>query len=166
MKIVRPFLTLAFLDTISATAASRAAAQVSYAVTEEISVADSSFGAPLSLERSSAVAVATVVATPELHGETILISGTIADVCTRKGCWLVVSDGSRQMRVTFKDYAFFVPKDSHGRPVLLEGVVSEQEISEEDAKHYAGEATSGPKPEEITGPQTVVTMEATGVVIL
>lgn len=127
---------------------------------------DRSFGASLTLARPTAVAVSSVVAKPELRDRAVLVEGTIADVCTRKGCWLVVSDGTEQMRVTFKDYGFFVPKDSKGRRVLLEGIVSRKELTEDEARHYAEEATSGPKPEEITGTQSVLTMEATGVVIL
>lgn len=123
------------------------------------------FGVAPTLEASSALTVSQVLADTALHGPTILVAGTITDVCQEKGCWLVVTDGNRQMRVTFKDYGFFVPKNSHGRKVLLQGVVSVKEISEEKARHYAAESKSGPKPAEIVGPQKVVTMVATGVVI-
>lgn len=125
-----------------------------------------SYGAGLSIDRGAAVTVSAVFENSALQDTTILVGGTIADVCTAMGCWLVVTDGKQQMRVTFKDHKFFVPKDSHNRRVLLQGIVSHQEIDEETAKHYAGEASKGPKPEEITGTQRVVTMEATGVVIM
>ena len=125
-----------------------------------------SFGDSITLDRRAAVDVGTVVSTPSLHGQPVLIKGAIIDVCTKKGCWLVVTDGTTRMRVTFKDYAFFVPKDATGGTVLLQGVVSRQEVSEDDARHYAGESTIGEKPEDINGPQQVVTMVATGVTIV
>lgn len=124
-----------------------------------------SFGDPISLDRSTAVDVGTVVGSPALHGKPVLVRGSIIDVCTNKGCWMVVTDGTTQMRVTFKDYGFFVPINSKGGTVFLQGVVSDQEVSEEDARHFASESTIGEKPEEIHGPQKVVTMVATGVSI-
>ncbi len=105
------------------------------------------------------------MATTDRHGAPVLVEGSIIDVCIRKGCWLVVTDGTTRMRVTFKDYGFFVPKDAAGRKVLLQGIVTRQEMSEEDARHYAEESTIGEKPEDINGPQQVVTMVATGVAI-
>ena len=134
-----------------------------------VATADSTeeaFGAPITLDRSRAVDVAAVIGDSTLQGSPVLVRGAIIDVCSKKGCWLVVTDGKTQMRVTFKDYQFFVPKNSTGRTVLLEGIVSREEVSEDDARHYAGESTiGGPKPEEIHGPQRVVTMVATGVSI-
>jgi hypothetical protein len=130
------------------------------------STAEETFGGPITLERTTAVDVGTVVGSADLHDRPVLVRGSIIDVCSKKGCWLVVTDGKTQMRVTFKDYGFFVPKNSAGRTVLLQGVVSRQEVSEDDARHYAGESTvAGQKPEEINGPQLVVTMVATGVAI-
>ena len=130
------------------------------------STAEETFGGPITLDRRTAVDVATVVASSELQNRPVLVRGRIIDVCSAKGCWLVVSDGKIQMRVTFKDYGFFVPKNSAGRTVLLEGVVSSGELSEGEARHYAGESTiGGQKPEEINGPQPAVTMIATGVSI-
>ena len=68
------------------------------------------------------------------------------------------------MRVTFKDYSFFVPKDCDGKTVRLQGVVSVEEIPEDLAKHYADES-KGESADDISGPQRVVTMTATGVEI-
>ena len=110
------------------------------------------------------VSVAQVATNPAMHGKEVLIAGEIIDVCQKKGCWLVVSDGTSQMRVTFKDYGFFVPIYSSDKKVLIQGVVSEEEIPEDMAKHYA-EESKGEDPDAISGPQKVVTMVATGVVI-
>ena len=41
---------------------------------------------------------------------TVTVEGTVNRVCQMKGCWmeLVPSGADRGIRVTFKDYAFFV----------------------------------------------------------
>ena len=52
----------------------------------------------------------------------VKLFATAKDVCKKKGCWMKVekSDGTL-MRVTFKDYGFFVPKDIAGKNVIIEG---------------------------------------------
>lgn len=69
------------------------------------------------------------------------MQGKVAEVCQMKGCWMVLDavDGI-PVRVTFKDYGFFVPKDISGRDVIVRGVVSKTTLSEEAAKHYAEDA--------------------------
>ena len=93
----------------------------------------------------------------------VKVEGKIEDVCQERGCWLVVTDGKREMRVTFKGYAFFVPKDSSGKKVTLEGTVLKKTISEDHARHYAEESKGKVDPKTIKGPQEVITMVATGV---
>jgi uncharacterized protein YdeI (BOF family) len=98
------------------------------------------------------------------NGKTVQVRGEIKDVCQKEGCWIVLTDGTREMRVKMKDHAFVVPKNSSNKKVVVEGVVEKQTISEEMARHYAEEAADKTvKPESIKGPQAVVTMNATGV---
>ncbi|MCE2504072.1 MAG: DUF4920 domain-containing protein [Chlorobi bacterium] len=106
--------------------------------------------------------VSGVVTDTTLHNTTIKVYGTILDVCQKKGCWMVISDGQSQMRITFKDYGFFVPTDCGGKQARVQGVVSVEEIPEDLAKHYAEESESE-DPDAISGPQRVATMVATGV---
>lgn len=68
------------------------------------------------------------------------ISGTITKVCQKKGCWLILTDGDRFARVTFKDYKTFVPTDTGTEPSLILGVLSEKELTASAAKHYAKDA--------------------------
>lgn len=69
------------------------------------------------------------------------VRGEIVEVCTQKGCWMTLElpDG-RHMRVTFKDYSFFVPKDSHGRQVVLSGEATYSITDVATLKHYAEDA--------------------------
>lgn len=113
---------------------------------------------------AKAVPLADVIADAAKYADkTIKVEGTIDDVCQERGCWLVVTDGKHSMRVTFKDYGFFVPKDSAGKKVVLEGVVAKKTISEDHARHYAEESKGKVDPNTIKGPQEVITMVATGV---
>ncbi len=100
---------------------------------------------------------------PESYaGQRVLIRARVYDVCQKKGCWMVLRDGDSQVRVRFKDYGFFVPKDCTGQLAYVEGVVKAEKISEKTARHYAKE--SGRRdPSEIHGPQQVVSFVATGV---
>jgi hypothetical protein len=119
------------------------------------------YGAGLTLEETTPLR--EVVSRPELHvGRTLLVKGRIRDVCQKKGCWMVLTDGESLMRIRFADYAFFVPKDSSGKDAYVEGRAAVEEISEKEARHYEAEATDG-DPSKVHGPQRVVSFTATGV---
>jgi hypothetical protein len=119
------------------------------------------FGAGLTLTRSTALA--DVVRDPERFVEQpILVHGRVSDVCQRKGCWLMLRDGEDQVRVHFKDYGFFVPTDSTGEEVFVEGLVSVETLSENAARHYESESRRG-DPDLVSGPRQEVVFTATGV---
>jgi hypothetical protein len=95
-------------------------------------------------------------------GKTLRTEGTVSAVCQEKGCWMVLKSGDKSVRVTFKDYGFFVPKDSAGATAVMEGVFKVKTIPEKVAKHYA-EETPGGKPDAITGDQKELSLVASGV---
>lgn len=132
---------------------------------EPAAAAAATFGGEITIAPTDAIGLAEAIDDELRHGSPVLLRGTVADVCQKKGCWVVISDGDRQMRVTFKDYGFFLPTDCSGSQALIQGVVAREEISEELARHYA-EESKGEDPEAINGPQQVVTMVATAVTIL
>jgi hypothetical protein len=78
-----------------------------------------------------------------LAGKTVLVEGTVRAACSKKGCWMELADGPDKAapgcRVTFKDYAFFVPTDSAGSEARIEGVANVRVLSKEEADHLAGE---------------------------
>ena len=91
----------------------------------------------------------------------------IEDVCQMKGCWMTAKlpDG-RSMRITFKDYGFFVPKNSTGYTAVLDGKAIKRMTDEETLKHYAEESgKSKDEVAEITGPSEELSFIASGVVI-
>ncbi|MES2828526.1 MAG: DUF4920 domain-containing protein [Bacteroidota bacterium] len=96
------------------------------------------------------------------------ISGEVVDVCKKKGCWMTLKmpDGE-PIRVTFKDYAFFMPMDIVGKKVALDGIAKKQTISVETLRHYAEDAhKSAEEVAKITDPKKELAFEAKGVVIL
>lgn len=46
------------------------------------------------------------------NGSTLAVEGTVDQVCAKKGCWMTLKSGAREMRITFEDYGFFVSLDS------------------------------------------------------
>ncbi|MDH5379332.1 MAG: DUF4920 domain-containing protein [Cyclobacteriaceae bacterium] len=92
----------------------------------------------------------------------------ITDVCQNKGCWMKAKlpDGSK-MHITFKDYSFFVPKNSANKSAVIEGVASIKTTTVEELQHYAKDA--GKSQEEIdliTEPKEEVQFIANGVEII
>jgi len=96
------------------------------------------------------------------------IEGKVVEVCKKKGCWMTLEmPNGDPMRVTFKDYAFFMPKDIVGKKVVLDGLAKKQTISVETLRHYAEDAKKTPEEiAKITDPKKELAFEAKGVVIL
>ncbi len=69
--------------------------------------------------------------------ENVKVTGEVAAVCQKKGCWMVITDGLDSVRVVFKDYGFFVPKDIDGRVVVARGVAYYDTLTVEQQRHYA-----------------------------
>lgn len=117
-------------------------------------------------EGATHVRLSQALAHPEdYQGQVVRLEGTIEQVCPMKGCWLLLRDGDARARVTFKDYAFFVPTDSGGKTVRLDAEVARETISEALAVHLEAE-TEGGDPASIRGPQAIVSVVARGVEIL
>ncbi|HAD97821.1 MAG TPA: DUF4920 domain-containing protein [Cryomorphaceae bacterium] len=97
----------------------------------------------------------------------VKVKGQINESCKMKGCWMSMDLGNgKEMRVTFKDYGFFVPTNLDGETAIIEGYASMDTTSVEDLKHYAQDA--GKSEEEIaaiTAPEIGVNYVATGVII-
>lgn len=95
------------------------------------------------------------------------VEGTVESVCKMKGCWMKVKTGDGQtMRVTFKDYGFFVPKDIVGKTVVVEGTAETTTTPVADLRHYAQDAgKSKEEIEKITEPEKALTFVADGVIV-
>jgi hypothetical protein len=98
---------------------------------------------------------------------TAKVEGEIVEVCQKKGCWMTLKkDDGSTIRVTFKDYGFFVPKDAAGKRAVLEGLAYYDSVSVKSLKHYAEEAgKSSDEIAKITKPEFKLAFEAEGVII-
>ena len=92
--------------------------------------------------------LSAVLSKPE-DGKNVLVEGVVRRACTQMGCWMELgpSEGGAGVRVTFKDYAFFVPTDSAGAKARVQGTIK---VADEGASMTAGA-------------QREVTLVATGV---
>lgn len=95
------------------------------------------------------------------------VRGPVNAACQAKGCWMTMDlGGEQEMRVRFKDYGFFVPKDAAGKTAVVEGWAHREEISVDMLRHYAEDG--GADSEEIaaiTEPEVQITFMANGVIL-
>lgn len=96
-----------------------------------------------------------------------VVKGVIEECCQKKGCWMkVATTDAETMRVSFKDYGFFVPLDAAGSSMTMKGVASYDTISVDFLKHLAEDANASQEEiDAITEPELAITFEATGVLI-
>tara|TARA_R110002072_G_scaffold70522_26_gene170256 strand:- start:351 stop:851 length:501 start_codon:yes stop_codon:yes gene_type:complete len=97
----------------------------------------------------------------------VKVKGVVNQSCKVKGCWMKMDVGDGQeMRVSFKDYGFFVPTNLAGETATIEGIAKITTTSVEDLKHFAQDG--GQSEEEIaaiTEPEVSISYVATGVII-
>ena len=98
---------------------------------------------------------------PEALAAPRKISGIVEKVCKKKGCWMVLSDGDKQARITFENYGFFVPPDTGHARAIVYGKLTEETLSEKRAKHFAKDA--GQSGANIKGQQKEFSIVASGV---
>lgn len=108
-------------------------------LSDPIEVTDSyeAFGSPLPAHEGM-LGVGELLANSEQYqGQEVVVSTRIAKVCQKKGCFFVANEGADSVRISFKDYSFFIPTDSGGKQVILAGVFERKPLSENKAKHLA-----------------------------
>ncbi|HEX7153107.1 MAG TPA: DUF4920 domain-containing protein [Thermoanaerobaculia bacterium] len=98
-------------------------------------------GTPIAGDAKS-VPLTQVLEKPEEYAKTaVVVDGVVLNACTRKGCWMELAPeaGKQGVRITFKDYGFFVPLDSKGAKARVEGVTVVKTLSKADADHLESE---------------------------
>ena len=107
------------------------------------------FGSPLDDAVPDVKLEQVATAGDDLVGKTVRVVTRVSEVCAKKGCFFIAQEGDSVVRVSFKDYGFFVPTDISGKRVTLVGEVVAKEGTAEQAEHYAeeiGDTASAPKP--------------------
>ncbi len=135
-------------------------------VTEEVIVTETMHGEEITSD--GAITPAEFLA--KFEGKDSLevkIAANINEVCSKKGCWMVLELGDdKTMRVTFKDYEFFVPKDAAGKLATVQGVAKMDTTDVATLQHYAEDAGESQEViDAITEPEFNYSFEAVGVII-
>ena len=117
------------------------------------------YGAPFQLAEATLTASALLDSPAQYVGQRVRVTGDVADVCQKKGCWMVVADGERTMRVNMLDHAFGVDRQSTSGQADIEGIVTQRAVDPEHAAHLASEANHPEKMPE-TGKDVVFEIEA------
>lgn len=97
-----------------------------------------------------------------------VVQAEIVESCQAKGCWMDVKlNDSSSMKVTFKDYGFFVPtEDLSGKTVVFSGTAKKEMVSVAQRRHYAEDAgKTEAEINAITSPAEELRFVADGVVI-
>lgn len=94
------------------------------------------FGSVLdeSLRKVSLVDVATQ--SKKYVGKPFQVETKIAKVCQKKGCFFIAQQQEHVIRVSFRDYSFFIPTDAGGKTVILTGELIQKELSPAQAEHF------------------------------
>jgi hypothetical protein len=120
-------------------------------------------GAPITPD-APAVQLSEILADPQSFADKqIVVEGVIAASCTNKGCWmqLAPSEGADAVRVTFKDYGFFIPLTAKGMKARAEGVTVVKTLTKDHADHLEEEGAKLVRNED--GTVTEVSFVASGV---
>ena len=120
-------------------------------------------GAAISGETKT-VSLATVLEKPADYATTpVVVEGIVKNACTQKGCWMVLAPAADKdgMRITFKDYGFFIPLDAKGMQVKAEGVATVKVLPKKEVDHLESEGAKFKR--NADGSANEVSFVATGV---
>ncbi len=116
------------------------------------------------IDRAPTVKLAELLRSPEgQNGKAVVVEGKVRRACERMGCWMELAETGQGpgVRVTFKDYGFFVPVDSAGASAKVAGTVKVVDLSAASAAHY--ESEGGRIAKDTKGRRREVQLLATGV---
>jgi hypothetical protein len=111
-------------------------------LSEPVAVTDDAeiFGAQLDANARPTSIEALLDSPADYVDTAVKVDARISQVCQKKGCFMIASAGDRAVRISFKDYSFFVPTDTGGKTVTLTGTFIERELSEKQAAHLRDDA--------------------------
>jgi hypothetical protein len=122
-------------------------------------------GAALS-KSAKKVSFEKVLKSPDKYaGKTVAVEGIIVRSCKKEGCWaeMAAKEGSKSVRVTFGDHAFFIPLNSAGMKVKAEGVFKTKTLTKEHVDHLINDDGAKFDNRNADGTVTEVSFDAVGV---
>ena len=114
------------------------------AVSGESEQSTDSYGADFKL--TEAIEVKELLANPEsFMGGPHLVEGTVVDLCSKMGCWMVMSDGETEIRVTMKEHDSGISDPEQRKGVVggratIEGTVVQAESDPDRTAHLESES--------------------------
>ena len=89
-----------------------------------IQAEDKKFGKELTVTEKTDVS-AIIEKPADFEGKTVLVEGTIVDVCEMRGCWIDIAaaEGYDKIRVKVEDGVIVFPMEAKGKKVTVEGEV-------------------------------------------
>jgi hypothetical protein len=98
----------------------------------------------------------------QYNGKHLYLTGTVASVCPKKGCWITLGDADAKpmfIKFTCPVDGRLIPMEAVGKPAIVEGIVKVVTLSEAEARHYKEDAgASAEEIAKIVGPQTQITV--------
>lgn len=104
------------------------------------------FGVPVTVEKSADIdKLASEPASFE--GQTLLLEGTVMDVCQGSGCWVeVMAPSGTSFMARSLDHSILLPKDCKGRKITVQGVLVKMPEKKEEHEAHGEEAHVCPAP--------------------
>ena len=122
------------------------------------------FGNPFTVTETPIASVDFLQDPAKYDGKTVMVEGRVADVCQKAGCWLVLAEGDKSIRIRTKSHAFLVAKDGTGKTAKIEGLVKSHKVDPKKVAHYESESVNKEIiPEKQAGTEVVYELIATGV---
>lgn len=95
-----------------------------------------------------------------------IVKGNITAACQAKGCWMSMDMDGNEMLVKFKDYGFFVPKNSANHEAIVSGWAYSDTITVSEQIEIAkDENATEEEIAQIVSPEVRLQFKANGVVI-
>src|SRR5262245_29896636 len=159
MRYLRTLLVLSLAAAWAASAAADAKKPAAPSAPADV------YGAPVGAEGEALSVASALDRSADLEGKKVRLTGFVTAACQKKGCWMALAAGDgREMRVTFRDYGFFVPKNLPGATVIAEGTLETRELSVDEQRHLARDAgLPGAEVEAIRSPKIETSLVADGV---
>jgi len=137
-------------------------------VTEAEASDGTAFGDPV--PSGEALTADALLADAESYaGTSVVVEGTVHEVCQMAGCWLTMTtEAGETVRIDVprdesESYVYTFPKDISGRTVRIAGMLELKTESVDDLRHYAEDRGDSPEAiEAITEPRQTLVLTARG----
>lgn len=130
MKFILPAFITLFMTTSLAAEPLRLSEPVATNATSE------TFGIVLNTDLPMVSLSTLAEESKEYVGKSFQLETNISKVCQKKGCFFIAQQNEHVIRVSFKDYGFFIPTDSSGKTVILAGQLIQKEMTQKQAEHF------------------------------